>query len=133
MITRIVKIPTKPSKRESRGRKASLFVKILGKQRNWVEALRSGKLPLSSSHCSSLFNTERFMENGRSQNPRMVWFGKDLKAHLIPHPAMGRDSFHHPRVLRATSSLALDTPSSGESWQGVRALRSWGACRPLEP
>lgn len=31
---------------------------------------------------------------GRSQNSRLIWGGKDLKAHLIPAPATGSDSSH---------------------------------------
>ncbi|TRZ13538.1 hypothetical protein HGM15179_013589, partial [Zosterops borbonicus] len=30
---------------------------------------------------------------GGCQNPKMVWVGKDLKDHLIPPPAMDRDTF----------------------------------------
>lgn len=33
-------------------------------------------------------------------NPRLVWIGKDLKAHLIPYPAVGRDTFHYPRLVQ---------------------------------
>lgn len=30
----------------------------------------------------------------KSQNPRMVWVGRDLTDHLIVPPPMGRDAFH---------------------------------------
>ena len=40
----------------------------------------------------------------------MVWTGRELKDHLIPNPsAMGRDTFHQTRLLRALSNLALNT------------------------
>ena len=29
-----------------------------------------------------------------SQNPSLVWVGRDFKAHPAPTPAMGRDTFH---------------------------------------
>jgi len=39
----------------------------------------------------------------------MVWVGKDLKDHLVPTPpAMGMDTFHYTRLLKAPSSLALN-------------------------
>ncbi|NXF75326.1 KSR2 Kinase, partial [Sclerurus mexicanus] len=53
-----------------------------------------------------------------SQNPRMAWLGRDLKAHPVPPPAMGWDTFHQPRLLQAPSNLAVDTsaqPVSGPS------------------
>ena len=39
----------------------------------------------------------------------MALAGRNLKDHPIPPPAMGRDTFHHPRLLQAPSNLALDT------------------------
>lgn len=48
-----------------------------------------------------------------SQNPRMVWVGRDLKAYLITLPATGRNSFHYPRMLQAPSNLVLHTSSDG--------------------
>lgn len=39
--------------------------------------------------------------------------GRDLKAHPIPPPAMGRDPSHCPGVLRARSGLALGTCRHG--------------------
>lgn len=30
----------------------------------------------------------------KSQNPKLVWIGRNLKVHLIPPPAMGRVTFH---------------------------------------
>jgi len=40
----------------------------------------------------------------------MVWVGRDLKDHLVPTPsAIGRDTFHYTRLLKAPSNLALDT------------------------
>ena len=42
--------------------------------------------------------------------PVILWFHLNSpKAHLVPPPAMGRDTFHCPRLLQAPSSLALDT------------------------
>jgi len=39
----------------------------------------------------------------------MVWVRRDLKDHLVPSPpAMGRDTFHKTRLLKAPSSLALN-------------------------
>lgn len=60
----------------------------------------------------------------------MVWVGGDLKGHVIPPPAIGRDTFHYPMVLRALSSLALDTSGDPEAataalgnlWQGLTTL-----------
>ena len=41
----------------------------------------------------------------------MGWFGLEgtFKTTLFHPSAMGRDTFHYPRVLQAPSSLALDT------------------------
>uniref|UniRef100_A0A8D2M990 Caspase 9 n=1 Tax=Zonotrichia albicollis TaxID=44394 RepID=A0A8D2M990_ZONAL len=36
----------------------------------------------------------------KSWTPRMVWVGRDLKAHLIPSPVVGKDTFHYPRLLQ---------------------------------
>jgi len=59
----------------------------------------------------------------------MVWVGRDLKDHLVPTPAMSRDIFHQPRVLRAPSNLALNsaregaaTASLGNLGQGLTTL-----------
>ena len=41
------------------------------------------------------------------------------------HPAMGRDTFHQPRVLRAPSSLALNTAREGAA---TAPLGSLGQC-----
>ena len=44
----------------------------------------------------------------------MVWVGRDLTDHLVPTaPAMGRDPFHQPRVLRAPSNPALNPAREG--------------------
>jgi len=57
---------------------------------------------------------------------RMVWVGRDLKDHLVPTPpAMSRDIFHQPRVLRAPSNLALNTAREGAA---TASLDSLGQC-----
>ncbi|NXM32068.1 KSR2 Kinase, partial [Oxyruncus cristatus] len=75
---------------------------------------------------------ESFSPNISSKpgNPGMVWVGRELKDDLIPPPAMGRDTFHQPRLLQAPSNLALDTPrdpgaataSLGNLGQGLPTL-----------
>ncbi|XP_048156147.1 interleukin-15 receptor subunit alpha isoform X2 [Corvus hawaiiensis] len=50
-----------------------------------------------------------------SQDHGMIWVGKEFKDRLIPCPAMGRDTFHYPRLLQASSNLALAT-SRDEEW-----------------
>ncbi|XP_053913580.1 translation initiation factor IF-2-like [Cuculus canorus] len=40
---------------------------------------------------------------------RMIWVGRDLKAHLVPPPSTGRDTSHWIRLLKAPSNLALST------------------------
>ena len=42
----------------------------------------------------------------------MVWVGKGLTDHLVPTP-LSRDIFHQTRLLRAPSSLALNTAREG--------------------
>jgi len=42
-----------------------------------------------------------------SYNDRMVWVGRNLKAHPAPAPAVGRAAPHHLRLPRAPSNLAL--------------------------
>jgi len=62
-----------------------------------------------------------------SQTHGMVWAGRDLIAHLVPNPAMGRDISLQPRVLQAPSSLALDTASTaslGNLCQGFTTHRA---------
>jgi len=62
----------------------------------------------------------------------MVRVGRDLKDHLGPTPpAMGRDTFHQVRLLRAPSNLALNTTRKGSSTtspgylgQGLTTLRA---------
>jgi len=55
-------------------------------------------------------------ECGTLQNHRMIWVGRDLTDHLAPTPpAMGRDTFHWTRLLKAPSSLALNTAREGEA------------------
>ncbi|KAJ7401449.1 hypothetical protein BTVI_95988 [Pitangus sulphuratus] len=44
-----------------------------------------------------------------SYNHGMVWVGRDLKAHLLPPPDTGKDTFHQTRLLQASSNLALNT------------------------
>jgi len=40
----------------------------------------------------------------------MVWVGRDLLDHPVPMPlAMGKDTFHWTRLLKAPSDLALNT------------------------
>lgn len=41
----------------------------------------------------------------KSQDHRMVWVRRGLKDHLIPSPAVPRDTFHEVRLLKAPSSL----------------------------
>ncbi|XP_041907801.1 interleukin-15 receptor subunit alpha isoform X3 [Corvus kubaryi] len=50
-----------------------------------------------------------------SQDHGMIWVGKEFKDRLIPCPAMGRDTFHYPSLLQASSNLALAT-SRDEEW-----------------
>jgi len=45
----------------------------------------------------------------------MIWVERDLKGLLVPNPAMGRDTFHQTRLLRAPSYLALNTAREGAS------------------
>jgi len=52
----------------------------------------------------------------------MVWVGRDLTDHPFPPPATGRDPFHQPRVLRAPSSLALDTATEGAATASLGSL-----------
>jgi len=49
-------------------------------------------------------NDHRIME---SLNHRMVWVGRDLKAHPVPTPCCGLVASHQLRLLRAPSNLAL--------------------------
>jgi len=56
----------------------------------------------------------------------MVWVGRDLKDHLVPTPpAMGRDIFHQPRLLRAPSNMALNTAREGAA---TASLGNLGQC-----
>lgn len=57
--------------------------------------------------------------------------GRDLKEHLLPPPAMGKDPFHYPRVLQGMSSLALD--ASRDAGTARAALGSLGAVRDEDP
>lgn len=41
----------------------------------------------------------------KSQDHRMIWVRRGLKDHLIPSPAVRRDTFHEVRLLKAPSSL----------------------------
>lgn len=44
------------------------------------------------------------------------WFGlKGCKDHLMPPPAMSRDTFHCPKLLQTLSHLSLDTSWDGET------------------
>ena len=43
----------------------------------------------------------------------MVQVGRDLKSHLVPPSAMGRDTFHYLSLLQTLSNLALDTSRDG--------------------
>jgi len=43
----------------------------------------------------------------------MAWVVKDLKAHPVPTPAMGRAATHHVRLPRAPSSPALSASRDG--------------------
>lgn len=46
-----------------------------------------------------------------SWNPKMIWFGMDLKSHPIPTPATGRNHrFHYPRLLQPPSSWPWTLP-----------------------
>lgn len=42
-----------------------------------------------------------------SWNHTMVWVRRDIKAPLIPPPAIDQDTFHYPRLLWAPSRLGL--------------------------
>lgn len=44
-----------------------------------------------------------------SWNRGMIWDGREFKPHPVPHPAMGRNTFHRSRWLHGPSSLALET------------------------
>lgn len=44
----------------------------------------------------SLLAAKAEAEMQRSRNPRLVWVGRVFKGHLIPLPAMGRDTFRAP-------------------------------------
>ena len=59
-----------------------------------------------------------------SQNHRMVWVGRDLKAHATPIPAAGRAVPHQLRLPRAPFSLGLSTSRDGAPqllWAAVPA------------
>jgi len=45
---------------------------------------------------------------------RMVWDERDFNDHLVP-AAAGKDFFHQTRLLKATSSLVLNTSNDGAS------------------
>lgn len=50
-----------------------------------------------------------------SWNHRMVCAGRVFEDYLVPpHPAMGRDTFHQTRLLKAPSNLSLNTSRDGE-------------------
>ncbi|NXY45202.1 TAOK3 kinase, partial [Ceuthmochares aereus] len=42
---------------------------------------------------------------------RMVWVGRDLKAHPVPTPCLDRETSHWIRLLQASSNLILNTSS----------------------
>jgi len=52
----------------------------------------------------------------------MVWVGRDLIDHPVQPPAIGRDPFHQPRVLRAPSNLALNTAREGAATASLGSL-----------
>ena len=52
---------------------------------------------------------------------RMAWVGRDLRDHPAP-PTMGRDTFHYTRLLKAPSSLALNTSRDGASTASLDSL-----------
>lgn len=64
--------------------------------------------------------------------------GRDPEDHLVPCPAMGRDTFHQPSLLQTQSRLALDTSRDGTSMTAlghpVPASFQTSMCRkqPLE-
>lgn len=37
----------------------------------------------------------------------MVWVGRGLRDHLVPHPFMGRGAFHYSSFLKAPSNPVL--------------------------
>jgi len=43
----------------------------------------------------------------------MAWFGRDLKVHPVPQPAMGRAAIQQIRLPRALSNLALNASMDG--------------------
>ena len=64
-----------------------------------------------------------FQELARTTtNHRMVCVGRDLKDHLVPAPATGRDTFHQTRLPRAPSSLALGTARDGAPTAALGSL-----------
>jgi len=75
-------------------------------------APHSAKLPAliyRREFCSQCCNYRRW----KSQNHRLVWAGRDLRAHPAHPPAPGRDPFPQPRVLPAPSNLALSRAGEG--------------------
>jgi len=52
----------------------------------------------------------------------MVWIGRDVEAHLVPTPAMGRDTSHQIGLLKAPSSLALSTAGDGAPTASLGSL-----------
>ena len=53
----------------------------------------------------------------------MVWAGRGLKDHPVQtSPAMGRDTFHSTRLLKAPSTLALNTFREGAAIASVHNL-----------
>jgi len=58
----------------------------------------------------------------------MIWVGRDFKDYLVPTPAMGRDTFHQTRLLKAPSSLALNTSREGAATASLGNL-----CQCLTP
>ena len=65
--------------------------------------------------CKETLTLCNFWVTELRNNRIMEWFWfKWFKTHPVPPPAMGRDTFHYPRLLQALSSLALGTSRDGE-------------------
>ena len=61
--------------------------------------------------------------------PRMAWVGRDLKAHLVPKPAMSLLPHHQIRLLRVLSSLSVGT---AEKWSIYLLWASFSClCQPV--
>lgn len=74
-----------------------------------------------------LFNLAA-MRNPISENPRLVWLGGTLKIISLPHPAMGRNTFHQNRLLQTPSTLSINTSRDFNIWICVIDLKQIFQC-----